>query len=142
MEKWGQGAHPEPQGEGRQSVLLCGQCERLSQPQGETGSFFSCLQVLTSLFPSPITRPSRKRCSGALRAGILASSPTYGETFTSTEYDLGVDFTYPPCIALSEVPESFVMIRSLFCQMLFSCIYYNDPVGVVLYSVNMVNYID
>lgn len=66
----------------------------------------------------------------------------YGETFTSTEYDLGVDFTYPPCIALSEVPESFVMIRSLFCQMLFSCIYYNDPVGVVLYSVNMVNYID
>lgn len=111
-------------------------------PKERLGRFFSSLQALTSLFPSPITRPSRKWCSGALRAGIPASFPAYGETSTTSEQDVGVDFTYPPRMALSEVPESFVMIGSLFCQMLFSCIYYNDPVGVVLYSVNMVNYID
>lgn len=38
--------------------------------------------------------------------------PDLGETFTTIEYDVSSGFTYPPCMALSEVPESFVLIGS------------------------------
>ena len=42
-----------------------------------------------------------------------------GITFTTTEYDINLDFTYSPCIALSEVPESFAMIGSLILSNAF-----------------------
>ena len=42
-----------------------------------------------------------------------------GITFTTTEYDISLDFTCSPCIALSEVPESFAVIGSLILSNAF-----------------------